>query len=65
MVVLLDSVAFQCLWLTMSRCAALDEFRFAVPEVHVVNRLASEALHRRGGLRYAHGLYRLQAWCVA
>ena len=41
--------------------ARLDEFRFAGPDVHVVNTLASEALHSRGGLRYAHGLNRLQS----
>ena len=46
---------------TMSRNARLDEFRFAGPEVHVVNKLASEALQFCGGSRYLHGLNRLQS----
>jgi hypothetical protein len=47
-----------------SRNARLDEFRFAGPLVQVLYRLASDALQYARGLRYAHGLYRLQSWMV-
>ena len=58
----LASVMFARVMLhTMSSCARLDEFRFAGPEVHVVNTLANEAVQFRRGLRYAHGLYRLHS----
>ena len=45
----------------MSMLAKFEELRLAGPEVQVVNTLASEALQSRGGLRYAHGLYRLHS----
>ena len=54
-------VALLFVTLAMSRCARLDEFRLAGPEVHVVKRLASEALQLRRELRYAHGLYLLHS----
>ena len=37
-------VAFVFVTFTMSSCARLLEFRLAGPDVHVVNRLASDAL---------------------
>ena len=37
-------------------CAMLEEFRLAGPEVHVVNKLANEAVQSRCGLRYLQGL---------
>jgi len=49
---------------TLPSVAKLDEFKLASPDVHVVYRLASEAVQLRGVSRYAHGLYMSQLSCV-
>jgi hypothetical protein len=51
---------------TMSRYASLVEFRFANPEVHVVHKLASDAVQLTGPPgRVAQTLYLSHASCVA